>query len=77
MNPLQSVQSPLELGQWVRKVRKRQGLRQDEIARFAQTFVGEVEKGKLTAEVGMLFEMLQELGMRVYIEVPPGAFDDR
>ena len=59
------------LGKIVRKTRKQQGLRQDAVARFSHTFVGEVEKGKPTAQVGKLFELLQELGIRIHLELPP------
>lgn len=60
------------LGKIVRKTRKQQGLRQDAVARFSHTFVGEVEKGKPTAQVGKLLELLQELGIRVHLELPSG-----
>lgn len=73
MSPLHRVQTPGELGRLIREVRKRQELRQDEIARFSHSFVGEVEKGKPTAQVGKLFELLRELGIRVHLELPPGT----
>jgi transcriptional regulator with XRE-family HTH domain len=76
MRPTREVQTPADLGRLIRQVRKRQGLRQDEIARFSHTFVGEVEKGKPTAQVGKLFELLRELGLRVYLELPAGGIND-
>lgn len=60
------------LGKIIKKTRKQQGLRQDEVARFSHTFVGEVEKGKPTAQMGKLLELLQELGIRLYLELPSG-----
>lgn len=64
------VDSLHTLGKIVRKTRKQQGLRQDAVARLSHTFVGEVEKGKPTAQVGKLFELLQELGIRLHLELP-------
>lgn len=61
------------LGKIVRKTRKHQGLRQDAVARFSHTFVGAVEKGKPTAQIGKLLELLKELGIRVHLELPSGV----
>lgn len=65
--PVESVE---RLGELIRVTRKHQGLRQDEIGRFSHTFVGEVEKGKPTAQIGKLFGLLRELGIRVHVELP-------
>ncbi len=46
------------------------------MARFSHTFVGEVEKGKPTAQVGKLLELLQELGIRLHLELPSGVEPD-
>lgn len=68
-----SIDSPQQLGALIRATRKHQGLRQDEVARFSHTFVGEAEKGKPTLQLGKLLELLRELGIRVYVEPPPGV----
>lgn len=77
MDTLYRVQTAESLGRLVRAVRKQQGLRQDEVAKFSHSFVGEVEKGKPTAQIGKLLELLRELGIRVHIELPPGVEIDR
>ncbi|TAJ20968.1 MAG: transcriptional regulator [Rugosibacter sp.] len=69
MIPVDSLDT---IGKIIRKTRKQQGLRQDAVARFSHTFVGEVEKGKPTAQIGKLLELLQELGIRVHLELPSG-----
>lgn len=73
MTTLIPIDSLVTLGKVVRQTRKQQGLRQDAVARFSHTFVGEVEKGKPTAQVGKLFELLQELGIRLQLELPSGV----
>lgn len=65
-----TVTTARELGEVVRAVRKAQGLRQDEIASVSHKYIGEAERGKPTAQVGKLLELLQELGIRVTLEVP-------
>jgi len=59
------------LGELIRATRKTQGLRQDEVGPFSHSFIGDVEKGKPTAQIGKLFELLRELGMRLHVELPP------
>lgn len=59
-----------QLGELVRTVRKQQHLRQDEVGRFSHSFIGEIEKGKPTAQVGKLLELLRELGIGLHLEIP-------
>jgi hypothetical protein len=61
------------LGKLVRDSRKAQKLRQDEVGRFSHTFIGELEAGKPTAQIGKVFEALRELGLRIHVELPPGV----
>jgi hypothetical protein len=67
---------PLEdfehLGRVFRAARKLQHLRQDEIGRLSHSFIGEVEMGKSTAQIGKVFEALRELGLKLHVELPPG-----
>jgi transcriptional regulator with XRE-family HTH domain len=58
-----------QLGRLVREVRKSQGLRQDEVGRLSHTFIGELEMGKRTAQIGKVFDALRELGIRLHVEV--------
>jgi HTH-type transcriptional regulator/antitoxin HipB len=61
-----------ELGQIMRLARRFQRLRQDEVGRFSHSFIGEVEMGKPTAQIGKVFEALRELGLKIHVELPPG-----
>lgn len=66
------IKDSRELGQVFRAVRKLQQLRQDEVGRFSHSFIGEVEMGKPTAQIGKVLEALRELGLKVHVELPPG-----
>lgn len=66
------IQNSEQLGRVFRAARKHQGLRQDEISRLSHSFIGEVEMGKPTAQIGKVLEALRELGLKLHIELPPG-----
>ena len=67
------IKDSRELGQVVRAARKLERLRQDEVGRFSHTFIGELEAGKPTAQIGKVLEALRELGLKVHIELPAGV----
>jgi y4mF family transcriptional regulator len=63
-----------ELGRIVRQTRLAQGLRQIELAAAAGVglrFLIELEQGKVTAQLGKAFVVLDALGCRVQITPPP------
>jgi hypothetical protein len=60
------------LGRLVRATRRGQRLRQDEVGAFSHSFIGEVETGKPTAQIGKVLQALRELGVQLYAELPPG-----
>jgi y4mF family transcriptional regulator len=67
--------SPAEIGALVRKTRKNQRLRQDELAGTAGVglrFVVDLERGKTTVQLGKTIQVLAALGCRFKIE-PPGS----
>jgi transcriptional regulator with XRE-family HTH domain len=64
------VRDSRELGRVLRAARKLQHLRQDEVGRFSHSFIGELEAGKPTAQLGKVLEALRELGLKVHIELP-------
>ena len=67
--------SPAEIGALVRKTRKNQCLRQDELAGTAGVglrFVVDLERGKTTVQLGKTIQVLAALGCRFKIE-PPGS----
>ena len=66
------IRDPEQLGQLVRAARKWQHLRQDEVGRFSHSFIGEVEMGKPTAQIGKVLQTLRELGIKLYVELPVG-----
>ena len=70
----QRTLTPAEIGATVRKARKAQGLRQDELAGAAGVglrFIVELEAGKPTAQLGKALRVLEALGCRFEITPPP------
>ena len=68
-----TIQSTLTLGQLVRQARKRQGLRQDELAGAANVgvrFIVDLEAGKSTAQLGKALSVFRALGLRLTVEDP-------
>lgn len=66
------IRDAKQLGRVVRAVRKAQSLRQDEVGRFSHSFVGDLEDGKPTAQLGKVLEVLSELGVKLRLELPTG-----
>ena len=67
--------TPETLGIVIRKTRKAQGLRQDELAAAAGVgirFLVELEAGKTTAQLGKTLSVLAALGCTLTI-APPGT----
>lgn len=64
------ISSPEELGRYLLKERKHLKLTQKEISEFADVgrkFIIELEKGKSTAQLGKVFELLDSLGLEFYL----------
>ena len=66
------IRDSKQLGTLVRAVRKAQQLRQDEVGRFSHSFIGDLEDGKPTAQLGKVLQVLAELGVKLRLELPPG-----
>ena len=67
------VRSPADIGALVRRVRREQDLRQDELAGAAGVglrFIVDLEAGKPTAQIGKVLQVLQALGCSVEILAP-------
>lgn len=65
------ITTPEDLGALIRSERKAQGLRQPDLAAAAGTsvrLVVEVERGKPTAQVGKVLELMRQLGLRIRVE---------
>ncbi|MDX5372481.1 MAG: helix-turn-helix domain-containing protein [Pseudomonadaceae bacterium] len=71
--PLIPIHDAAAIGALVRKLRKRQGIRQDDMAAIIEAshvFLRDVEQGKGTVQLGKVLRLLDELGVRVHLEVP-------
>ncbi|MCK5165569.1 MAG: helix-turn-helix transcriptional regulator [Desulfobacula sp.] len=70
MKPSTKINNPKELGQHLLKERKRLKLTQKEISEFTDVgrkFIIELEKGKETAQLGKVFELLNSLGLELHL----------
>jgi transcriptional regulator with XRE-family HTH domain len=69
--PLTSV---LEAGIAIRTLRKHAGIRIDDFAMAAgvsKQFMTDLENGKSTVQMGKVLQLLQRLGIKVGLELPP------
>lgn len=60
----------------VRQIRKAQGVRQDDLGSMAgcsHKFIVDVEKGKQTIQTGLLLSVLDELGIKLILDLPDNA----
>ncbi len=67
------ITSAEQVGALIRASRKAMHIRQDDAAGIigvSENFLGKVERGGETVQWGKLFQVLQELGLNVSIEVP-------
>ena len=67
--------TPAEIGHIVRAARRAQGLRQNQLAGAAGVgvrFLSELERGKPTVRLEKVLAVLDALGCRMLIEMPPG-----
>lgn len=72
------IKDATDIGRCVRQVRKAQGLRQDDLAAMvgaSHVFLGDLERGKGTVQLGRVLEVLRELGIGVRLELPAGSHD--
>jgi len=70
LKPSTKINSPEELGRYILKERKNLKLTQKEISEFTDVgrkFVLELEKGKTTAQIGKIFEVLNGLGLELHL----------
>lgn len=68
-----------ELGQIVRKTRRNLGATQADLALTSGTglrFIVDLEKGKETCQIGKILTVLQTLGIRISLTLPPAAARD-
>lgn len=66
--------TPAELAVAIKSTRRRQGLRQDQLAAAANVgvrFIVDLEAGKPTAQIGKTLAVLNALGLRISLGEPP------
>ena len=64
--PNGNISSPEQLGILIRQVRKKQGITQEDLSSLVGVgprLIGEIERGKPTAEIGKVFQLLAGLGL--------------
>ncbi len=62
-----------DIGPWVRAARKAQGLRQDDAAGsigVSENFLGKVESGNGSVNLAKLFQVLDGLGIDLWLDIP-------
>lgn len=67
---MQHIRDVEQLGQALRDARRAQGLTQAQFAALAGVgtrFVSELERGKATAEVGLVLRVLTDAGIDVFV----------
>lgn len=67
------IKSAEDLGQVIRRQRKLQALRQQDLADLigaSHVFLRQVEHGKPTVQLGRVLRLLEELGIELYVDVP-------
>jgi transcriptional regulator with XRE-family HTH domain len=63
-----------QLGFLSKQVRKSQNIRQDDLGMMtdnSHVFIGKFEGGKDTVEIGRVFKIIEELGIHLYVDLPP------
>ena len=67
------IRSAADLGQAIRRQRKAQALRQQDLADqigASHVFLRQVEHGKPTVQLGRVLRLLEELGIELYVDAP-------
>lgn len=74
-----AIRTAEDLGRLIREQRKRQALRQTDLAAIigaSHVFVGDVEKGKPSVQLGRVLRLLDELGLELRLSVPDAEGSD-
>jgi transcriptional regulator with XRE-family HTH domain len=72
------ITSVTELGTLIRATRKSVDMRLDDLAatsNLSKQFVNDVELGKPGVQMGKVLQVLQELGVHMYVDVPDSVND--
>jgi HTH-type transcriptional regulator / antitoxin HipB len=69
--PYGKISNTTQLGALLRQTRKKQGISQEDLSALAgigTRLIGEIERGKATAEVGKVLHLLASLGLEVIVQ---------
>ena len=69
------IENAAAIGKVVRASRKAQKIRQDDAAGsigVSENFLGKIERGGESVQWGKLFQVLEGLGVRVWVDIPDG-----
>ncbi|MBV4531946.1 helix-turn-helix domain-containing protein [Pseudomonas sp. SWRI107] len=72
MNPLRQILTADDLGSTIRHARKSQGITQSDLALLvgkSHVLLRDIERGKGSVSVGSVLQIMQELGIRLYVDV--------
>lgn len=70
------VSSVESVGVAIRAMRKVNSIRQDDVPGVSHMFLRDLEKGKDTVQFGRVLKVLDELGIRMVLEVPESQASD-
>lgn len=76
---MRKVKTTRELGQIIRTFRKDHHLTLEKVSglsNLSMRFLSELERGKETAEIGKVLDILNKLGLEVIVQ-PRGTFEDK
>jgi hypothetical protein len=74
-----TIKNPQELGLAIRATRRTQKVRLDDLSGSAgvgHVFTREVEHGKETVQLGRVMQLLEELGIKLLVDVPDEAMTE-
>jgi transcriptional regulator with XRE-family HTH domain len=73
MSTLIPIRTPDDLGKAVRQVRKHQDITQSDLALIvgkSHVLLRDIEQGKGTVSLASVLQVAQELGIRLYVDIP-------
>lgn len=74
------VKTPEDIGEIIRRVRRNQGIRQDDLAAYidsSHVFMRDAERGKPSVQLGRVLRALDELGIKVMLQVPDAVMEPK
>ena len=74
------VKTPEDIGEIIRQVRRNQGIRQDDLAAYidsSHVFMRDAERGKPSVQLGRVLRALDELGIKVTLQVPDAFMEPK